>query len=496
MLSNLKKGARQKPPPDFKMVFMKIPTCLWAPILALAISSCSSENEKPVTDSSQEKDRTAYSTSNNSSEIGPWTVSEDDDRVRLEACIWEVQGEPNSTSITVMWSPPVNALPKMLYRLEIAEGEEFTTGYKAFANITDTVFTIGDLKSNTEYCLRLQAYLGLEDDSLAPSVPQIAFSTTARNHLNQVSNIELRIENGKFSAKWDPPANASGKLEYLVYLRNDGLLEQNLGIRLLKEPLIPEWIVLPGLNYWLQVQALPDPDSTNDRDSDSLPLVKEFYIPGNQLETPKNFRITPGEDQLNLSWDTISNNSQNFEYLLVAYLDEERTNSFGEYHLNVPKESISGVNQNPSYWFDLQSVPATGNHSDLPSETTSLFYELPSLTYPTPKISSMTLEPIDDPDNPGTLIKLKWEKPIQGDGRHKYRIEITNDLDFQTGVQDSEEDADSLSGEYGPLDPGKTYYMRMRAVGPPEDTTRINSEWSEIKTIVTLGSPSPVEQNE
>ena len=108
----------------------------------------------------------------------------------------------------------------------------------------------------------------------------------------------------------------------------------------------------------------------------------------------------------------------------------------------------------------------------------------------------MTLEPIDDPDEPGTLIKLTWEKPTDGDGGHKYRVEITNDLDFQTGIQDSEEDADSLSGEYGPLDPGKTYYLRMRSVGPPEDTTRINSGWSEIKTIVTLGSPPPVESNE
>ncbi len=476
---------------------MKTPTCLWAPFLALAISSCSFENEKQIIpDSSEEKDGASYSISNNPSETGPWTFSEDDDRVRLESCIWEVQGDTNSTSITVIWSPPVNALPEIFYRLEIAESEKFTTGYKAFANVTDTVFTIGDLKTNTEYCLRLQAYLGLEDDSLAPSVPQIAFTRTARNNLNQVSNLELMIENGKFSATWDPPANASGKLEYLVDLRNDALLKNTLVTRLLKEPLIQEWIVPPGLNYWLQIRALPDPDSTNDKDNDSLPLVKQFYVPGNQLETPKNLKITGAEDQLNVSWDPISKSNQNFEYLLVVHLDEERTDSFGEYHLDVPKESISGVNQNPSYWFDLQSVPATGNYSDLPSETVSLFYELPSLTYPTPKISSMTLEPIDDPEEPGTLVKLTWEKPTEGDGRHKYRVEITNDLEFQTGIQDSEEDADSVAGEYGPLDPGKTYYLRMRSVGPPEDTTRINSGWSEIKTIVTLGSPSPVEQNE
>jgi len=475
---------------------MKTPTCLWNLFVAIVISSCSSENEKPIIpDSSEEKDGASYSTSKNPSETGPWTFAEDDDRVRLESCLFQAIGDINSTIVTGTWLPPVNAPPETFYRLEIAEDGEFTKGYKAFANITDNSFKIGELKPNTEYCLRLQAYLESGDDDLAPSVPEIAYANTERNNLNQVSDIELMIENGKFSAKWNPPANATGKLEYLVDLRNDAPQNNNLGIRLLKEPLIPEWIVPPGLNYWLQVQALPDPDSTNDTDNDSLPLVKQFYVPGNQLETPKNLKITGTEDQLNVSWDPISKSNQNFEYLLVVHLDEERTDSFGEYYLNVPKESISGVNQNPSYWFDLQSVPATGNYSDLPSETVSLFYELPSITYPTPKITSMTLEPIDDPDEPGTLIKLKWEKPVEGDGRHKYRVEIANDTEFKTVLQDLEEDADSLDGEFGPLDPGKTYYLRMRAVGPPEDTTRINSGWSEIKTIVTLGSPSPVEQN-
>jgi hypothetical protein len=476
---------------------MKKPACLWAPFVAIAISSCSSESEKPIIPgSSEEKYGTSYSISKNPSEAGPWTVSEDDDRVRLESCLFEATGDMNSTIATGNWLPPVNAPPETFYRLEIAEDGEFTKEYKAFANITDNSFRIGELKPNTEYCLRLQAYLGTEDDSLAPSVPEIAYARTARNNLNQISNLELMIENGKFSAKWDPPANASGKLEYLVELRNEVLLENTLDTRLSKEPGIQEWIVAPGLNYWLQIRALPDPDSANDKDNDSLPLVKQFYVPGNQLETPGNFTINATEDLLNLSWDPISNSSQDFEYLLMVYTDEERRDSFGEYHLNITKESISGVNQNPRYWFDLQSVPATGNHSDLDSETVSLFYELPSLIYPTPKISSMTLEPIDDPDEPGTLIKLRWEKPTVGDGRHKYRVEITNDLDFQSGIQDSEEDADSVVGEYGPLDPGRTYYLRMRAVGPPDDSTRINSEWSEIKTIVTLGSPSSVETNE
>ena len=76
-------------------------------------------------------------------------------------------------------------------------------------------------------------------------------------------------------------------------------------------------------------------------------------------------------------------------------------------------------------------------------------------------------------------------------GRHPAIVEIADDMDFQTGFQDYEEDADSSGGEYGPLDPGRTYYLRMRAVGPPDDVTRIHSGWSEVKTIVTFGTPAP-----
>ena len=108
----------------------------------------------------------------------------------------------------------------------------------------------------------------------------------------------------------------------------------------------------------------------------------------------------------------------------------------------------------------------------------------------------MVLEDVDDPGNPSTMVKLAWEKSVGGDGQHKYRIEIAYDEDFTTGFQDQEEEADSINGEYGPLDPGQQYYLRMRAVAPLEDATRINSEWSEVKSFVTPGDPLPAAPEE
>ena len=452
---------------------------------------------------SEEDEFSGSSSGNDLSLIGPWTVSEDDNRTRLESCGLAVEGDVNATSITAAWSIPVNRSSNTRYRLEVAEEGNFSTGYLAFANLVETMYQVSSLKPNTEYCLRLQAYNVPDDDTLtssepfhAPSEPEIAWATTRRNPLLCPGNLELTIEHGKFSAKWDPPANASGKLEYWAGLQLDDNGTTPFEFRFVKEPFIKDWIVVPEQDYWLRIQALPDPDSTNQGDSDSLPLVKQFHVPGNQLQTPGNFKVTTSKNMINLSWDPINNNSQVFEYLLMVYLDEERRESFGEYHLDTPKESISGVNQNPRYWFDLQAVPASGNHSDVASEAVSYFMELPSKTYAIPKISSLDLEPINDPEEPRTIIKLAWDGSVNGDGLHKYRVEIADDMDFQTGFQDYEEDADSSGGEYGPLDPGRTYYLRMRAVGPPDDVTRIHSGWSEVKTIVTPGAPSPVDPNE
>ncbi|MFP6899675.1 MAG: fibronectin type III domain-containing protein [Opitutales bacterium] len=482
---------------------MKIPASLLAPFLVLAVGSCSSENDELIVpDSSKEKDVASHPTGENAAQTGPWSVSEDDNRTRLEACRLRMQEDLNSTSITAGWSEPVNASTKPFYRLEIAEGEEFTTSYAAFPNLTETLFKIGDLKPNTGYYIRLQAYLGPDlgpnDVDLAPSIPEIAHTTTALNPLNQLGNLELRIDYGKFSAKWDPPTNASGKLEYLVYLHTDESLENALDIRTLKEPLIKDWIVAPEQDYWLVIQALPDPDSTNVDDNDSPALIKQFRVPGNQLDTPENFKVIMQQNTIRLSWDPISNNHQDFEYLLMVYVDGNRTESFGEYHLDEPGEIISGVKQNPRYWFDLQAIPVSGNHVDAPSETVSSDLELPAITYATPLITEFKMEPIDDPEEPGTLVKLTWDNIANADGQNKFRVEIAEDEDFGIGFQDYEEDAGSLGGEYGPLDPGKTYYLRMRVVGPFEDATRNPSEWSEIRTFVTLGTPPPppVEPNE
>ncbi len=484
---------------------MKVPTFLLAPLLAFAIGSCSSEPEESIVPGApDDNELPGQPMDTERDRVGPWTVAEDDNRTRLDSCGLVAVADGNATGITASWSIPGNGSGDTLYRLEVAESKDFSNGYLAFANLKETSYHISQLKPATKYHLRLQAYpapdgnasVSTETISFAPSEPEIAQVTTTRNRLISVEDIELTIEHGKFSAKWTPPANASGKLEYVVGLHSDEALKDGVDIRLLKEPMVKDWIVEPGLDYWLQVRVVPDPDSTNQSDSDSPPLVKQFHVPGNQLKTPENFKVTTANDNISLSWDPINNNSQNFEYLLMAYINEERSEPFGEYHLNVPRESISSVNQNPRYWFDLQAVPAHGNHSDLASEIVSHFLELPTTTYASPKISTVNLEAIDDPDTPGAIVKISWEGSANGDGQQKYRVEIADDEEFLTGFQDHEEDAGSVGAEIGPLDPGRTYYLRMRAVGPLDDGTRFNSEYSEIKTFVTPGAPPPVEPNE
>ena len=132
---------------------------------------------------------------------------------------------------------PANGSSDTLFRLELAEDGNFTSGYLAFAGLVETVYQVSNLKPNTQYFVRLQAYqpphdennpqvyLGTEENNessadsqvrtFAPSEPEIADATTIRNALLHPTNIELTIGHGKFSAKWDHPANASGKTNLL-----------------------------------------------------------------------------------------------------------------------------------------------------------------------------------------------------------------------------------------------------------------------------------------
>jgi hypothetical protein len=97
----------------------------------------------------------------------------------------------------------------------------------------------------------------------------------------------------------------------------------------------------------------------------------------------------------------------------------------------------------------------------------------------------MKMEEVDDPEEPATLVTISWGAIANTDGKHKYRVEIAEDEEFTTGYQENEESANSRSREFGPLDHGKTYYVRIRAVGPFEDATRKASEWSAIRTFST-----------
>jgi hypothetical protein len=491
---------------------MKIPFFLLVPFLVIAIGSCTSETDQGNPKAKQldqgggketeEDNDGAYVDSEyprkDTLRKGPWNVADDDNRTRLDACYLTLQEDVNATSLTVFWQQPANAPRPPLYHLEIAEGNaSFAIGYRSYPNVKGTRKSFQDLEPNKDYYVSIQAYFEKQaeaDDnssrassftSFAPSEREVVSTTTKPNVLDKPSKLEIIVQNGRFSATWDAPQNASGKLEYVVTVYTDEELKGAVNQLLVKENKIENWIVPPEFDYWLSVRALPDPDSTNRIDSDSEQLVEKFFVPGNRLDVPANFKIVKQEDLFRLSWDPVKNNLENFEYLLQVHLDENRTEQFGEYHLNATSETLSGVNQNNRYWFDLQAIPLDGNYVDAPSETISEMFEIPVLTYATPVIGDVRMEEIDDPEEPATLVTISWGAIANADGKNKFRVEIAEDEDFTTGYQENEADASARSGEYGPLDHGKTYYIRMQVRGPDEDATRHESEWSTVKSFST-----------
>ena len=143
---------------------------------------------------------------------------------------------------------------KVLYRLEVAEDESFTIGYRSFPNLEETVFVVENLKPKTVYFVKLQAYYDSVDHSLAPSVPEIT-STTTGSILSPPANFELTVGYGKFSIRWEPPSHAEGKLDYLIWLYNEESTEKPFEIRETKVPFIKDWKVAPEKDYLLVLKT-------------------------------------------------------------------------------------------------------------------------------------------------------------------------------------------------------------------------------------------------
>ncbi|MGE4550351.1 MAG: hypothetical protein AAEJ57_03100, partial [Opitutales bacterium] len=240
---------------------------------------------------------------------------------------------------------------------------------------------------------------------------------------------------------------------------------------------------IPEKDYVVELLTWSDPETTNEV-LNYPPIQEYFRLPGNELDVPQNLKISGEGDIINLTWDPIDNNLHDFEYLLKIHLDGNKSDEFGTHYLNDPMFSMSGVQQNLRYWFDVQAVPSRNNKVDVDSETISSFMELTSLTYATPTIRSVKIEPLADDEIPEAVIILAWEESANGDGHQTYWIEIAYDAEFRTGFQDHEAEPGDLEAELGPFDLGKTYYFRMYARGPDEDATRISSERSEVRKLV------------
>ncbi len=451
----------------------------------------------------------------NPNETGPWTMAEDDNRTRLGHCGLQVFSQVSNTNIRAHWAEPANLydqsestleelsgneenatqneiasdenaslepLVKPLYRLEVAEDEGFTKSYRSFPDINGTSFEIKELEPFTSYFVRLQAYFESMEDPFAPSEPEIATTTTGAR-LFPPANFKVTVEYGKFSLSWEPPAGAEGKFEYLVRLYKEGGGENPIEHRNTKVPFIKDWPAKPETNYTVELLTWTDPDTTNE--VLTYPSIIEYFtVPGHKLDIPKNFSARRDGNNINLSWDRIDNNLNDFEYLINIYLDGNRSEDLGTHYLDDPEFTMTEVQEFPRYWFDLQAVPSRTNKVDTASEIISSSIDLPTMTYAVPTIKSVKLEPVTDSDIAESTIILAWEGSANEDGKQTYWIEFAEDPEFTKGFQDHEADIGTLEAEVGPFEQGAILYYRMIARGPNKDATRIESEWTEVKKIV------------
>lgn len=393
----------------------------------------------------------------------------------------------NVTSFSLTWGAPENWIPGNkpgpVYKLQISKNADFSDVLFTHEYVAENNATFHGLAPGVTHHLSLTATTPEGDDRFLPSSPAVVTLATRSHEANEPGGIIITPTFGAVSIEW-PPVESKGPIAY-----NVGLFEDAETTNLIREFVTTETslknIPLPSQRtYWMRFRYGPTGDNTLDEAS--LPFETQFFIPGNELATPENLVAQVEGGDVRVGWDPIDNNLGLFHYRLNVYVGESLTETYANFQINETTRLLENSKTYGAFNFELHAVPAEGNFKDVAGQINSLRFEMPVTTYSAPTSPALVLSP-DDP----TMLLASWTAATDAGPGLRYEISIAEDGNHTTLADLRIEPATVTETDFTGREPGKTYHLRIRSLGPEGDATVLPSAWTPDVTF-SIPAPPPI----
>ena len=450
---------------------------------ALFLSACSSEPEDGDPEAEEQGSSSIPPTSQTGADADAPPVSLSNIGSPLNAPILSAH-DLNVSSFSLTWGVPENWSPTNkpgpTYTLKISKNADFSDVFFTHEYVAENNATFHGLASGTTHHISLTASPPEGDDRFLPSSPAVVTLATRSLKANEPGGIIITPTFGSVTIEW-PPVEAKGPIAY-----NVGLFEDSETTNLVREFVTSESslnnIPLPSQRtYWMRFLYGPIEDNTLDEAS--LPFETQFFVPGNELATPENLVAQVEGDDVRVSWNPIDNNLAPFHYRLNVYVGENLSETYANFQIDQTTRLLEDSKTYGTFNFELLAEPADGNYKDVAGQINSLRFEMPVTTYSPPTSPTLVISP-EDP----TMLLASWTAASDADPGLRYEISIAEDGNHTTLADVRIEPSTVTEADFTGREPGKTYHLRIRSLGPEGDVTALPSPWT---TEVTFSMPAP-----
>ena len=460
---------------------------LFGVILMLLIGSCSSEPQNSGSaGKNDEKGKQIDLANAGSAESLP--VNLDGTGGPLDPPMGDID-DLNETSMVVTWANPANwfpaNIPGPIVKLELSYKQDFEEILFSRDFVGENNASFVNLAPGATHFMRLSAYAPEGDKRFLPSKHNVIVFSTHSDSISEPSGIIIKPDFGSVSIEWPPP-DSQDLFEYSLDFYEEEELATRIHSLLTKQNSVENLPLPSNKTYWLQFRILPVAD--NVKGLASLPFVTQFFVPGNQLESPENIAAEMVGEEVKVSWQSVTNNLGPMAYHLDVFTGEELNDLYGNFRLGETSREMEDSKAYASFSFELRAVPKAGNLKDMKSELVSLRFDLPTFSFTPPLVKALAPSP-EDP----TMLTATWEAPENANQNLRYEMEIAEDGNFSldSAVDQRIEAAEITKGEFTGREPGKTYYFRIRAIGRERDASHLPSEWSNVLTFAIPAPPTP-----
>ncbi len=470
---------------------MKTPTLILTPILILALGACSTDPEDLPDGQSNGKATQGkeFAGRQGSSQEGLPAGPMDGSGGQLDMPMTDVN-DLNATSFGVSWLDPENwvdgKIPGPVFKLELSKDADFEKILFSKTYVDEYFAYFEGLAPATVHYVRISAIPPKGDNRYLPSRPQV-ISLATNLDAGSYGGVIIKPDFGSVSFEW-PKVKSSGPIEYSLQIYEDFEAKVLIKELVTRNTSYENFSLLGEKTYWFRFRYGPAAD--NAEDIPSTPIISQFRVPGNELNSPENLLAAVVGEDVRIQWNPTANNLGPIEYSLKVLVGDAKTDLYGDFNIETPFRVLEDSNAYGSFNFELKAIPQDGNTKDIESQTISLPFEMPVTSFDPPLDPKLAISQ-DEP----TMLTATWQPPENLNETLRYEIEITEDGNFTSGIDQRIENHEVNTGDFTSRELGKTYYLRLRTLGPEGDATHLPSMWTETISYTMPAPPTAVEFN-